>query len=381
MWGFHAPARAGDEPRPRKLGVGGHFFSMPTGIIASFGSPEHHRTSLIRAQPGDVDLQKLTLLDELVTDVTSGKVDAAQGAQRVDDIVAAPPRYGVLATTICFGLVSGAASRFFSGGWREALAATAIGLVLGALSIALKRKEDSRRVFEPVASMIAALLAVVLAQYVSPLSIYITTMAGLIVLVPGLTLTTAMTELATRELVSGTARLMGAVVIFLEIGFGVALGWQARRLLHVPLALTPSQLPEWTLAVALVISALSLSVLLRAQVRDFVWILLAGAIGVVGFRSGAFLLGPELGSFLGALLVGMTGNLYARTLNRPSAVPTVPGIMLLVPGSIGFGSLSRFIERDVVSAVETAFHLSLVAVALVTGLMLANLLSPPRRAL
>jgi uncharacterized membrane protein YjjB (DUF3815 family) len=135
------------------------------------------------------------------------------------------------------------------------------------------------------------------------------------------------------------------------------------------------------LAVALVISALSLSVLLRAQVRDFVWILLAGAIGVVGFRSGAFLLGPELGSFLGALLVGMTGNLYARTLNRPSAVPTVPGIMLLVPGSIGFGSLSRFIERDVVSAVETAFHLSLVAVALVTGLMLANLLSPPRRAL
>ena len=365
----------------RKLGIGGHFFSMPTGIFASFGSPEHHRTSLIRAQPGDVDLQKLTLLDELVTELTAGKVEAPEAAQRVDDIVAAPPRYGVLATTICFGLVSGAASRFFGGGWREALASTLMGLVLGALSIALKRSEDSRRVFEPLISMLAAVLAVVLAQYTSPLSIYITTMAGLIVLVPGLTLTTAMTELATRDLVSGTARLMGAVVIFLEIGFGVALGWQARRLLPAPLGMTPYQLPDWTLAAALLVSALSLSVLLRAQPRDFFWILLAGAIGVAGFRSGAFLLGPELGSFLGALLVGVSGNLYSRILNRPSAVPTVPGIMLLVPGSIGFGSLSRFIERDVVSAVETAFHMSLVAVALVTGLLLANLVMPPRKAL
>jgi len=43
----------------------------------------------------------------------------------------------------------------------------------------------------------------------------------------------------------------------------------------------------------------------------------------------------------------------------------VPGLMLLVPGSIGFGSLARFIEKDVVSAVETAFSMMLVAVAFV----------------
>jgi uncharacterized membrane protein YjjB (DUF3815 family) len=74
-------------------------------------------------------------------------------------------------------------------------------------------------------------------------------------------------------------------------------------------------------------------------------------------------------------------TLYARTFNRPAAVPLVPGIMLLVPGSIGFGSLSRFIERDVVYAVETAFSMGLVGVALVTGLLLANLIVPPRKAL
>ena len=365
----------------RRLGVGGHFFSMPTGVFASFGLPEEHRTSLIRVQPSEVDLGKLTLLDELVSLVTARTIDATEGSKRVDEIIASPRRYGPLLSTVCFGLVSGTASRFFGGGWREVVVSTAIGLVLGALSIAMTRSEDTRRVFEPVASLMAAALAVVSAQFVTPLSIYVTTLAGLIVLVPGLTLTTAMTELATRDLVSGTARLMGAVLIFLEIGFGVALGWQLTRLAPSPLVSASTALPTWTFGIALVVSPLALSVLLQAQPRDIVWILFAGATGFVGFRAGAYILGPELGSFLGALLVGAGSTIYARSFNRPAAVLSVPGIMLLVPGSIGFGSLSRFIERDVVSAVETAFNMVLVAVALVTGLLLANLIVPPRKAL
>jgi uncharacterized membrane protein YjjB (DUF3815 family) len=202
-----------------------------------------------------------------------------------------------------------------------------------------------------------------------------------IVLVPGLTLTTAVTELATRDLVSGTARLMGAGLIFLEIAFGVALGWQVTKLLPAPIASAPAPLGAFTFVIALILSPLALSVLLRAHPRDIGWILLAGATGVGGFRAGAYVLGPELGTLIGALLVGAGSNLYARIFDRPAAVPQVPGIILLVPGSIGFGSLSRLIERDVVSAIETAFNMGLVAVALVTGLLVANLIVPPRKAL
>jgi len=365
----------------QRLDIGGHFFSMPTGIFASFGRPEEQRTTLIRTKPEEVNLEKLALVDERVVGVSAGGVGAAEGNPRVDKICSAPPRYGPMLTVICFGLLSAASSRFFGGGWREAAVSAAIGLVLGALSFAMGRLEDTRRVFEPVASVIAAGLAVVTAQYVSPLSIYITTLSGLIVLVPGLTLTTAVTELATRDLVSGTARLMGAGLIFLEIAFGVALGWQVTKLLPSSLASTPAPLGSFTFVIALILSPLALSVLLRAHPRDVGWILLAGATGVGGFRAGAYLLGPELGTLIGALLVAAGSNLYARRFDRPAAVPQVPGIILLVPGSIGFGSLSRFIERDVVSAIETAFNMGLIAIALVTGLLVANLIVPPRKAL
>jgi uncharacterized membrane protein YjjP (DUF1212 family) len=365
-----------------KLGLEGQFFSTPTGIFASFGAPEEQRTSLIRVEPGQVNLEKLTLLDDLTNQVILGNISSAEGASRIDDIVAAPPRYGPLLSAACFGLASGTASRFIGGGWREVLASTMIGITLGLLALIAERSKTVSRVFEPVAAILASSLAIVAAQFFPPISIYITTLAGLIVLIPGLTLTIAITEIAMRNLISGTARLMGAALLFLEIGFGVALGSQIIRLLPaMPLFKRSIILPYWTEWIALLLAPFAFTVLFKARPKDLGLIAAAGIVGFGGARLGTFLLGPELGVCLGALLLGIASNLYARLLNRPAAVALLPGLMLIVPGSIGFGSVSSFLEKDVVSGVETAFKMVLVAVGLVTGLLLANVTLPPRKAL
>jgi uncharacterized membrane protein YjjP (DUF1212 family) len=364
----------------KRLGLEGQFFSTPTGIFASFGLPEEHRTSLIRVGPSEVDLEKQSLLDELTGRIIRGEITATQGIAQLEAIVAAPPRYGPLLTVLSFGIASCAASRFFGGGWREALASAIIGVVIGIFAIVVGRSEDASRVFEPVASILAAALAVISASLLFPLSLYITTLAGLIVLVPGLTVTTAMRELATKNLVSGTARLTGAALIFFEMGFGAALGWQLSRLLPAAnMNTAPIPLPGWTLAVALLMAPLGFAVLLRARPADIGWIVLASLVSFCGSRLGALILGPELGVCVGAILVGAGSNLYARLVNRPAAIALVPGILLLVPGSVGFGSLAKFIARDVLSGVETAFSMLLVAVAIVTGLLVSNLIVPPRR--
>ena len=54
---------------------------------------------------------------------------------------------------------------------------------------------------------------------------------------------------------------------------------------------------------------------------------------------------------------------------------------MLVPGSIGYRSLASFLADDVLSGVETAFRMALVAISLVGGLLLANVLFTPRRSL
>ena len=209
------------------------------------------------------------------------------------------------------------------------------------------------------------------------------TLSGLIVLVPGLTLTTAMTELATGHLVSGGARLAGALLTFLTIGFGVALGSRLGALSFPAMVAPQAQapLPLWTEGAALLVAALAFVVLFRAAPRDGGWVLAAATVAYLGARSGAAALGPELGALFGALVLGVCSNLHARCLQRPAALTQVPGLMLLVPGSLGFRSVAALVEHDTLSGVQTAFTMVLVAIALVTGLLLANVLVPTRKAL
>jgi uncharacterized membrane protein YjjP (DUF1212 family) len=365
-----------------RLGIAGQFFSLPTAIFVSFAGPERDEARFVRVEPGDVNLEKLTLLDSVADRVVAGDLSVTQGLAAVHEIVAAPPRYGGALTTLCFGLASATAARFFGGGVPEIATAGVIGLATGLLALVTSRHRRLAWVFEPAAATLAAALAVLVRWLAPPVAVPVAILAGLIVLIPGLTLTVAMNELAMRNLVSGTARLAAAVVVFVEMGFGVTLGGQlARWLPAAPAGGVAAPLPLWTEAVALLVATLALAVLFRARPADAGWIVAAGALAFWGARGGAWLLGPELGVAVGALFLGIAGNLHARLLDRPAAVLLVPGLMLLVPGSIGFRSVSSLAQHDVVVGVETAFTAVMVAVALVAGLLLANALVPPRRSL
>lgn len=362
------------------LGLKGQFFSTPTGIFASYGEPQ--KTRLVRVEPGEVYLEKLSRLDEVLAGVLTRGLGIREASARLEEIVAAPPRWGALVSTASFALVSGSAARFFGGGWREIVAATAGGLLIGLWALLAARFPDAGRLFEPVGAVLVAFAAVVSAAWTTPLSFYVVTVAGLIVLIPGMTVTIAMSELATRNLVSGSARLAGAALVFLTIGFGVALGTRIGTwILGAPAKTPPLPLPVWTEVPAQVAVALAFVVLFRAEARDFGWILGAGAVAYGGARLGTFLLGPQLGALVAAFLVGVGSHLVARLADRPVAVTQLPGLMLLVPGSIGFRGLSSLLEEDILAGVQAGFTMGLVAIALVTGLLMANVVVPPRRTL
>ncbi|QSQ19593.1 threonine/serine exporter family protein [Pyxidicoccus parkwayensis] len=365
-----------------RLGLEGRFFSTPTSLFASFGPPEALRTSLIRVEPGDLDLERLTLLDVLADDVIQGRLTPAEGARKVESILAMPARYGTGLQLFCWALAGGAAGRLFGGGLREVCVAALSSLVIGTLGELTQRQPNTARVLEPVAAILSSAFAVLAASYFGPLSVQVATVAGLIVLLPGLSLTVAINELATRHLISGTSRLTAAALVFLQLGFGVALGSRLATILPPPtLAPLPPALPMWTQVVALALSPVAVGVLFRAGPRDWGWIAAACTFAFVGSRLGALLLGAQLGAFVGALLLGIASNALARLRNRPSVTTVVPGLMLLVPGSVGFRSLSSLLERDVVAGVDTAFNMLMVAVALAAGLLSANALVPPRKVL
>ena len=60
---------------------------------------------------------------------------------------------------------------------------------------------------------------------------------------------------------------------------------------------------------------------------------------------------------------------------------SMPGLILLVPGSIGFRGLSFLVEKNTLAGIETTFQMFMIAVALVGGLLLASILVSPKRSL
>ena len=360
--------------------VNSQFFSTPTSIMASFGPIGRQRTHMLRVAPGDVNLGTLAALEQVSLDVAQGRMSPGDGTAAITRITSAPAPYGPAITTLAYGIVSGATTQFLGGGGREIAVAAMLGLGLGLLAFLVRGRRRLGRVFEPVAAFLLSAAALGLVHLTGPLSVLIATLGGLIVLLPGLTLTVAMSELATRNLASGTARISGAFMTFLAIAFGVALGNRiGGAAFGVLPAVASAPLPEWTAYLAVVAAGLGFVVVLQAEPRDAAWIVAIGALGIIGGRVGAAKLGVELGTFAGALAVGLASSAYERLTNRPAAVVSVPGILLLVPGSVGFRGLTSLLERQAVAGIETIFSMILTAVALVAGLLVAAVVAPERR--
>ncbi|HJR35529.1 MAG TPA: threonine/serine exporter family protein [Gemmatimonadales bacterium] len=363
-----------------KLGVPGEFFTTPTSIFAAFGHDERQRTYLLRVEPEGPDLGRLAGIKTVLDQVLDGTVDPATGAARLRAVAESRSPYSRVLTTAAFSLSSGASAAFFGGGPREIVLAAALGLVTGLLALVAERHPTLERIFATVAAFVVALLATVAGILLGNVSVSTAILGGLVVLLPGLMLVGAMGELASGHLSSGTARAAGAFIVFLGIGFGTALGTRVATGLELgatPVT-QPEGLPVHYIWVAIVAAALAFAVLLKADRRDIPWIVLGACVSILASRLGSLVVGPEMAPFFGSFGVAVAGWLFATRTSRPSSVVVAPGVLVLVPGSIGFRSIAALMDRSVVAGIDNAMSALVTAIALVVGLLVANVVLPSR---
>ncbi len=363
-----------------KLGLSGQFFSSPTGLFAALGDGNHQHTYMIRAKNGDINLGKLSDLNDVLEALGRDEISVQAALQQVQQITERPDSSQPLAVIAGFSLTSGAVSVFFGGSIPDALAAATVGLLLGGLAVVAQQRSAIARAFEPLSAFVAAFTAWLLAAGSGQVHMQLVTLAGLIILIPGLTFTVAVRELATGQLVSGSSRMAGAMILFMILGLGVLAGSEAGEALAGSIRVPPpAPLPEWVLYLALLPVSFGFVVLFKAHPRDFFWILLACYISVFGLKLGRLWMDDNMAVSFAAFLVGCSGNLFSRLTRRTSSLLQMPGLMLLVPGSVGFTGLTAMLNNNMLEGLETAFQAGLTAVALTTGLLMASIAIPPRR--
>jgi len=372
-----------------RLGLSAEVFTTPTTIIMSFGEPTDLSTRMMRVEGGELDMAKLARIDALADAVASQRTSPAAGVDELAEILASPRQFGRALSAVSYAMTVGSLAVFFGGSLADVAVAAVIGLGVGVLAQYARRSTDQARVFELVGAAVASFAAVLAASLWRTVTPSIVTIAALLILLPGMALTVAVTELATRNLISGTARLMSAVIVLLELVVGVAIGDTAGRAMVAIGPAIAAPLPEWARWLALVASAIGVAIVVQAQPRAIGWIVAACVIGYVGSLTGTAWLGGarsrgmdgQLGVLVGAFALGVLANVYARRLARPAQVVSVPAILLLVPGSMGLRGLSSLLDRDTLTGVESVFAMFLIATAIAAGLLIANAVVSPRRSL
>jgi uncharacterized membrane protein YjjP (DUF1212 family) len=360
--------------------------AIPTGLFVSVTVPGASSPVLrmIRVKEWATNMDRLLLVDTIFNDVASDRTTIKEARQRLLDLDKRPPPYSRALTWVATAAVSASAAVFFRGGPLEILVAGMTGILVALIATLIGKNPKGRFLVDFAGGLAAAIVPWTLARLGWDLSQEVVVLSGVIALVPGMTLTTGVAELAQKNLVSGAARLMEALVAFFSILFGIALAIGIAHIVDAEATTPPPARQALSLpfqALALVASSTGIAVIFKVPQRFLAAALASGAIGYVATALGTRYLPGHVSAFAAALAVCLFANGLARVTDRPTQLYQLPGMMLLVPGSFGFLSLENFLRGDFLNGAAKGFSMLLIAGALVTGILLANALLPPRKLL
>ena len=370
----------------QRLGLECEPWTNPTGMILSFSDPAlplgtSDTTRVLRLPPGETDLARLGEVDRIAESVLSGEIGLERGQAALDRLAQPPgPRARAL-EVLGFSVLAAAVAALLRLPWLDIATAGLTGLLLGTLVQLARPRPRLREAEEALAGLVAGFVAVTVAAFVGPLNQNTVIIASVIALLPGLTLTNAMSELAAGHLVAGTARFSGAVMSVLKLTVGTVLAVSLAHAVGIePQVRGLRPQPEWVEWGGLVAAALSFAVLFRAAPRDYPVVMLAAVAGYLISRFAGLAWGSPAGIFLAAFALTAAGNAYARWWNRPGALVRVPGIIMLVPGSASLRSLlTLFQQQDVTGGQMALLGVINILAAVIAGLLFGNLLVSARR--
>lgn len=226
--------------------------------------------------------------------------------------------------------------------------------------------------------------------------------AGIVVLLPGRAMASAVEDAVTGYPITGAGRLLTVCLstagIIVGIAAGLSLTLRMDKALDLdltaPNALTFGSQPAvlWFRVICGGIGATCSAVTARALPRH---LLPAGLLGAVGlFLSGGlsgslglggFRLGATTAIAVAAIAIGVVGRLLGLRLGAPALVLVVPAVSPLLPGLRIFRGMYDAVSGSVVgasathqaTAVSTLIGAAAVALAISTGVVMGDVLSAP----
>lgn len=334
----------------RVLQIEGQFLYIPGCMIVSFDDKTTHTTEvkIVRTSQG-VNLGKLRDTHDIYKEVIHDVIGAEEAIQRLDVITHKPNRYHRWIIVFVYGLASVCVGPFAFGARPIDLPITFfLGSLLGFLQHIIAPKSD---LYANVFEVSAAILTSFLARFIGSFRggnlfcFSALTQSAIALILPGYTVLCGSLELQSRNLVAGSVRMIYAIIYSLFLGFGITIGTSIYGGMDKNATSDTScktSTSMWWKFIFVPPFTLCLIIINQGKWKQTpVMILIAFTGYIVNYFSAKrFATNAQIANTLGALAIGVLGNVYSRWRHGLAAAALLPAIYVQVPsGLAASGSL------------------------------------------
>jgi uncharacterized membrane protein YjjP (DUF1212 family) len=345
---------------------------FPTAVYIAVQDDAGEHVTLSEGATQRLRLDQIAAVYELGAEARRGGVSPRDGLERLETIARMRPRFGVAGVLVGHAVLTVGLSLVLLPTVANAVAAAALGLIVGLVKVANRDQPILSAPLSVVAATVVAALVLVAHSRGAPIDPIYAIVPPLVTFLPGAMLAFSLVELAYGDMVAGSARLITGIVQLVLLAFGLTVGalLVGMRPDSVLEGYRTIQVPLWASLAGVAVFGLGIFIHNSAPPGCLPWILLVLFAAFVGQQIAARTVGPEVAGFVGMLLATPLGNLIQNRFRGPPAMVTfLPAFWLLVPGALGLiGVKSLLGERAAIDGLVTiVFSFASIALGALVG--------------
>ena len=350
-------------------------FSIPNCVMVSLEAA-NGKPLMVMKRVGfhGNDLESVEQLNALSRRICAETPDPSVAAQWLDETRKGSRHYSVPVYYLGNFCAAAGFCPVFGGTLRDSLFAGLLGLIIGFVSRQMDRRETN-----PFFSTIVEAFAMAAPAYLAAgfhLVDYIdfVIIGTLMILVPGLLITTSMRDIIYGDTNSGINRIVQVLLSAFAIALGTAAAWRVTSGVYgLTVASGSASYPAWAQAVMIFVACTGFFILFN--VHD--WGSILCALGGV-FTWMTYLLCHDLGmsiysmNFFAAVVSALYSEILARSRKCPVTSYLVISLLPLVPGAGIYYTMSLGLGGDVQAAVHKGLETAGVAGSIAVAILLVS---------
>ncbi|KAL6926375.1 hypothetical protein ACO0SA_003335 [Hanseniaspora valbyensis] len=327
------------------LEIDGQFLYLPGCMIISFDTnsttSDGAELQLVKCGQG-VNLWKLHKVYKIYKAVIHDLISVDEANNEIDSILVEQNLYNKYLTVLFYGLASSMVTPFaFGGDWVNIPISFCIGICVGVLQFLVAPKSNLySNVFEITASIVVSFCARALGSIGNSNICFGSVCQGSLALIlPGYIILCGSLELQNKSLLSGSVRMIYAIIYSLFLSFGITLGaalfaWcyngassETTCTKNVPDIYKLLWVPVFSTLLALINQAHWSQLFVMTSISCLGYL--------TTYYSGKhFSSSTEFCASLAAFVIGILGNLYSRIYSGLAVSAILPAIFVQVPSGI-----------------------------------------------